>query len=138
MKKQILFLALIIATGFSSLAQTNNVGTSRIFNPVSMVAGIEKEGKITKERIAATRTVDAASTDLDSKVSFKVTSFTLSIYRDQFDPIVLTSASNQITDEMHKALAECESGAVIYFEYVRCAGADGLERKIEAVKLIIE
>jgi hypothetical protein len=133
MKKQILFLALIIATGFSSLAQTNNVGTSRIFNPVSMVAGIEKEGKITKER-----TVDAASTDLDSKVSFKVTSFTLSIYRDQFDPIVLTSASNQITDEMHKALAECESGAVIYFEYVRCAGADGLERKIEAVKLIIE
>ena len=108
----------------------------RVPDPEAFCAG-QTDGLISKNKLAAAGAVIPKMKNFDFDLTFKVTSFevTMNIGGD----LITTSASgNRFSAEMKNRIKSLKSGSRVYIENIKAVGPDGVPRKLKPINFKIQ
>lgn len=93
-------------------------------------------GSISKQELLA---APGLTLSPDYEKNFVISSFRLTRVRKGASPVEINNERNgELTESMRELIESSESGDKIYFEYIKCVGADGTRRSLSAIALQLE
>jgi len=122
-------------------ATTKNMGqfkfrVKRVPDPVAYIAN-KKDGLVSANELIAAGAVIPKMENFDFDLTFKITSFDLSMNM-QGDFITKSATGNRLSTEMAQMLKSAKKGTKIYIEEVKAVGPDGVPRKLPPLNLKLQ
>ena len=100
-------------------------------DPIARVAGLNG-GTINKQELLKATTVVPVLENFDFDLTFDIVEFTVCTVDGGY-VVEIKSDSNNITAEQKDLISKASIGNPVYFQQIKCKGADGLLRKIPTI-----
>lgn len=95
-------------------------------------------GPINRSVLAAQAGIIPVLENFDFQMNFVINSFSMTRSGKGIDPMTFTSNSNQLSEDMKKAIKNSRAGDKIYFELIKAKGPDGVPRNLSPVIFTIQ